>query len=200
VSPTLLVFEPGDGSHGGEQLGQVVPILGGLVGQVTAADLRLSTPCEAWTTGDLLNHVIGGAEMFAGALQGGPLHDISGRCPDVIGQDPAGAFGRAAQAFGDATQAPGAMAQILPLPFGTMTGETFLRFAAFDLLVHSWDLARTLDADLDASDGLVDEITAFAHQVLGGVARDGVNFGPVADVPPGATRLEQLVAFTGRKV
>ena len=32
VSTTLLIFEPGDGSHGGEQLGQVVPLLGGLVG------------------------------------------------------------------------------------------------------------------------------------------------------------------------
>ena len=81
-----------------------------------------------------------------------------------------------------------------------MTGETFLRFAAFDLLVHAWDLARTLDADLEVPDALVDEVTGFAHQVLGGVPRDGVNFGPAADVPPGASRLEQLVAFTGRKV
>jgi uncharacterized protein (TIGR03086 family) len=200
VSTTLLIFEPGDGSHGGEQLNQVVPILGGLVSQVTAADLRLSTPCEAWSTRDLLNHVIGGAEMFAGGLRGGPLHDISGRCPDVIGSDPVAAFGRAAHTFGDAIGAPGAMGQILQLPFGTMTGETFLRFAAFDLLVHSWDLARTLDVDLDVPDELVVEITDFAHQVLGGVPRDGVNFGSVADAPPGATALERLVAFTGRKV
>ena len=78
----------------------------------------------------------------------------------MIGHDPAAAFERAAQAFGEATQAPGAMTQILPLPFGTMTGETFLRFAAFDLLVHSWDLARTLDVDLEVPDALVDEVTA----------------------------------------
>jgi uncharacterized protein (TIGR03086 family) len=200
VSTTLLIFEPGDGSHGGEQLGQVVPILGGLVGEVTPADLRLSTPCEAWTTADLLNHVVGGAEMFAGALQGGPLHDISGRCPDVIGLDPAGAFGRAGEAFGAATQAPGAMERILPLPFGTMTGETFLRFAAFDLLVHAWDLASTLDTDVEVPDGLVVQIIGFAHQVIGGPLRDGVNFGPEVQPPPGATPMEQLVAFTGRKV
>jgi uncharacterized protein (TIGR03086 family) len=200
VTGELLVFEPDDGSHGGEQLGQVVPLLAGLVAQVTPADLRLSTPCAAWTTRDLLNHVIGGATMFAGALQGGPLHDISGRNPDVVGDDPMGAFGRAADSFGQATQAPGAMERILPLPFGTMTGETFLRFAAFDLLVHGWDLARTLDTDLAAPDELVVEVGAFAHQVLGGVPRDGVNFGPVADAPPGASPMEQLVAFTGRKV
>jgi uncharacterized protein (TIGR03086 family) len=200
VSATLLVFEPDDGSHGGVQLGEVVPALAGLVGQVTAADLRLSTPCEAWTTRDLLNHVVGGAEMFAGALQGGPLHDISGRNPDVVGVDPAAAFGQAAEAFGAATQAPGAMERLLPLPFGTMTGETFLRFAAFDLLVHAWDLASVLDTEVELPDEVVAPIAGFAHQVLGGVARDGVNFGPEEVPPPGATPLEQLVAFTGRKV
>lgn len=200
MSVALLVFEPDDGTHGGEQLAMVVPVLGELVGRVAPADLRLSTPCDGWTTRDLLNHVVGGAEMFAGALQGGPLHDISGRNPDVVGNDPAAAFGRAAGAFGAATQAEGAMERLLPLPFGTMTGETFLRFAAFDLLVHSWDLGRTLDVDVDVPEELVDQVVSFAHQVLGGVLRDGVDFGPPVDVLPGATRLEQLVAFTGRTV
>lgn len=200
MSATLLVFEPDDGAHGGEQLGQVVPALAGLVGQVASADLRLSTPCEAWTTRDLLNHVVGGAEMFAGALQGGPLHDISGRNPDVVGLDPVGAFGRAAEAFGAATHAPGAMERLLPLPFGTMTGETFLRWAAFDLLVHTWDLASTLDTDVEVPDGLVVQITGFARQVIGGPVRDSVNFGPEVEPPPGATPIERLVAFTGRKV
>ena len=122
-------------------------MLAGMVGRVTPADLRLSTPCASWTTRDLLNHLVGGAEMYAGALQGGPVGDISGRQPDVIGDDPAAAFGRAVEVFGAATQAPGSMERLLPLPFATMTGETFLRFVAFDLLVHSWDLGHTLDVE-----------------------------------------------------
>ena len=198
MSATLLVFEPDDGTHGGEQLGQVVPVLGALVAQVTPADLRLSTPCEGWTTRDLLNHVVGGAEMFAGALQGGPLWDISGRNPDVVGDDPTAAFGRAAEAFGAATQAPGAMDRLLPLPFGTMTGETFLRFAAFDLLVHGWDLSRTLDAEMTVPDELVIEVDRFARQVLSPAVRDGVNFGPEVVVEEGAPPLDRLVALTGR--
>lgn len=196
----LLVFEPDGGLQGGEQLAQVVPILAGLVGQVTPADLRLSTPCDSWTIRDLLNHLVGGAEMYAGALQGGPVGDISGRQADVVGDDPAGAFGRGVEVFGAATQAPGSMERVLPLPFGTMTGETFLRFVAFDLLVHTWDLSRTLDTDVEAPDELVASADHFARQVLAGVPRDRVNFGPETDAPPTATALEQLVAFTGRKV
>jgi uncharacterized protein (TIGR03086 family) len=198
VSGALLVFEPDDGTHGGEQLGVVVPILGRVVAQVSTADLRLSTPCDGWTTRDLLNHVIGGAEMFAGALQGGPLRDISGRNPDVVGDDPTAAFGRAAEAFGAATQAGGAMERLLPLPFGTMTGETFLRFAAFDLLVHSWDLGRTLDVDVDVPDDVVLQIDRFARQLLSPGVRDGVNFAPEVVVDPGAAPLDRLVALSGR--
>ena len=195
----LLVFEPEGGSHGGEQLEQVVPVLAGLVERVTPADLRLSTPCESWTTRDLLNHLVGGAHMYAGALQGGELRDISGRQPDVIGEDPGAALGGAVAAFGAATQAPGSMERLLPLPFGTMTGETFLRFVAFDLVVHSWDLGRTLDVPVEVPDELVAEIDGFARQVLGAAPRDGVNFAPAVDPPEGATSLDRLVAFSGRR-
>ncbi len=34
----------------------------------------------------------------------------------------------------------GALARVLPTPFGEMDGETFARLLSFDLLVHTWDL------------------------------------------------------------
>ena len=193
-----LVIEPNDGVDGGEQLEEVVPRLAALVGQVGPGDLLLSTPCDGWTTRDLLNHVAGGARMFADAFEGAPVPDISGRLPDVVGDDPVGAFESAVARFGDAAQRPHAMDQVLTLPVGMMTGRTYLRFAAFDLLVHSWDLAMTLDAPLDVPDDLVDEIGAFAHVVLNDWTRDGVNFSERMPVPDGATRLDALAAFTGR--
>lgn len=90
------------------------------------------------------------------------------------------------------------MERILPLPVGAMTGQTFLRFAAFDLLVHSWDLATTLEAPLDLPDDLVADVDRFAHVVLDPWERDGINFqGPTTENPD-ATALDRLVAFTGR--
>lgn len=198
ISGRQLVFEPDDGTDGGTQLGQVVPILAGLIGRVSPEDLDRPTPCADWTLRDLLNHVIGGARMFAGAFAGDPLQDISGHLPDVVGDDPMNAFGRAAAEFGAATQLPGAMERIFPLPFGTMTGRTFLRFAAFDLLVHSWDIATTIGAKVEVSSELVTEIEAFARQVLA-EGRDPVNFAPAAPVPTRATPLERLVALSGRR-
>jgi uncharacterized protein (TIGR03086 family) len=188
-----------DGVDGGAQLDVVVPVLGALVAQVRPGDLSLSTPCASWTTRDLLNHLVGGATMYADAFAGGPVEDISGRMPDAIGDDPLAAFEAAAGRFGEGTQAPGAMERVLPLPYGPMTGRTFLRFASFDLLVHSWDLATTLGTEVDVPDDLVVEVEAFAHQVLGPWPRDGVNFADEAPTSPDATALDRLVAYTGRR-
>lgn len=195
---TDLRHELDDGIEGGAQLEQIVPRLGALVAQVRPDDLRTPTPCAGWTTHDLLNHVVGGADMFADAFAGAELRDISGRLPDAIGGDPAAAFAAAAGRFVEGTSRPGAMERVLPLPFGAMTGRTFLRFVAFDLMIHTWDLATSLGEEPDISDDLVGDVDGFARRVLDAAPRDGVNFGPPAQAPATATRLEQLVAFTGR--
>nr|WP_283251232.1 TIGR03086 family metal-binding protein [Rhabdothermincola salaria] len=171
-----------------------------MVAEVGPTELGLSTPCDGWAVRDLLNHVVGGAEMFAGALQGGPVHDISGRLPDALGDDPLGAFERAAEHFGAAAQSPGATERVLDLPFGSMQGATFLRFVAFDLLVHSWDLATTLGSELDVPDDVVVGAGRIAHRTLDGRERDGRTFAESTVAPGGATPLERLVAFTGRSV
>ena len=200
MTSTEPLIELDDGIDGAEQLAQVVPRLGELVARVQPGDLPLATPCAAWTTRDLLNHVVGGALMFAEAFGGAPVRDISGRLPDVVGDDPMGAFERAVAAFGAAAERPGAMERVLHVPYGAMTGRTFLRFAAFDLLVHTWDLGTTLGLEVDAPAELVTPIDTFARRVLGGWIRDGVNFGPEVPAAPGASPLERLVAFTGRSV
>ncbi len=195
VAPHLQLDDDVDG---GAQLEQILPCLGALIARVGPAEMRLATPCDGWSTGDLLNHVIGGAGMFAEAFAGAPLSDISGRLPDVVGDDPMAAFGRAVDRFGSSAQQPGAMERVLPLPVGAMSGQTFLRFAAFDLLVHCWDLATALDAPLELPDELVDEVDRFAHVVLDPWERDGIDFQEPTTDEPDATSLDRLVAFTGR--
>ena len=200
MSTAALRLELDDGVDGGQQLGEVVPRLGALVARVQPGDLPLATPCAGWTIRDLLNHLVGGASMYAAALGGAPVRDLSGRLPDVVGDDPQGAFGSAVDTFGAATQQPGAMDRVLVLPVGAMTGRTFLRFAAFDLLVHTWDLGRALGEDVEVPSEVVEPIAAFARHVLEPWPRDGVTFRSAEPAPPGATALQRLVAYSGRTV
>jgi uncharacterized protein (TIGR03086 family) len=187
-----------DGVDGGVQLQQVMPQLGAAIASVQPGDLERSTPCASWTVRDLLNHIIGGAEMFADAIAGAPVRDISGRLPDVIGNDPVVAFERAAGRFGEALQQEGAMQRVLELPFGPMTVKSFLRFAAFDLTVHTWDVASVTGETVAFPDELLHEIESFARVVLESVPRtDRLCAAPV-DAPADATPLQRIVAYSGR--
>ncbi|MFP4512127.1 MAG: TIGR03086 family metal-binding protein [Acidimicrobiales bacterium] len=187
-------------ADGGAQLEIVVPRLGELIGQVGPDDMDRSTPCEDWTVRDLLNHIVGGAQMFCGAFNGDAMQDISGRMPDVVGDDPAGAFGATAEAFGASVALPGAMEREYAMPFGPMDGPTVLRYLAFDLSIHTWDLASALGSDVGLPDDLIAEVDRFGRRVLGGWSRDGINFQEAVAPPDGADTLERLVAFTGRRV
>lgn len=199
-NPEGLLFELDDGVDGGAQLQQVVPKLGEAISNVRPEHLPMPTPCAAWTLRDLLNHLVGGAEMFADALGGAPLRDISGRLPDTIGGDPMTAFGRAAERFGAATQQPGAMERVLPLPFGAMTGRTFLRFVAFDLIVHTWDVSSVTGVPAEFDDALLDEVEPFARRVLDAAPRNDLLCGAATEAPERSGRLERLVALSGRHV
>ena len=200
MSTADLRFELDDGVDGGAQLQEVVPRLGAAIATVTESTMALPTPCAEWTLRDLLNHIVGGAEMFADAFGGAPLQDISGRLPDIVGDDPMGAFGTAAARFGEATQAPGALDRVLPLPFGAMTVRSFLRFVAFDLTVHTWDVASVTGAEVEFPEDLLLEIEAFAHLVLDSVPRNELLCAEPFEAPAGASTLERIVAFAGRDV
>lgn len=200
MSAQDLRFELDDGVNGGAQLQVVVPALGAAVATVRPEHMERATPCASWSMRDLLNHIVGGALMFADAFGGAPVRDISGRLPDVVGDDPSTAFGEAAARFGAALEEPGAMERVLDLPFGAMTVGTFLRFVAFDLTIHAWDVAAVTGATVEIPDELLGEIDAFSRLVLEAGPRSELLSGPSVAAPEGATALERLVAYSGREV
>jgi uncharacterized protein (TIGR03086 family) len=100
----------------------------------------------------------------------------------------------------EAMHSPGAQDRTITTPFGDVPGSTFARYVAFDGVVHGWDLATATDQSYAPRPDLVQEIDAFARQLLTPEMRDGVSFAQEATAPPGASTLEQLVAFTGRKI
>src|SRR5450432_3112198 len=84
---------------------------------------RLSSPtlCTEWTVKDLINHMVGGATMFAiSAEQGSVPDEMLGQLMggDNVGDDPQGAWARASKRAMAAFEPPGAMERIVKLPFG----------------------------------------------------------------------------------
>jgi uncharacterized protein (TIGR03086 family) len=149
------------------------------------------TPCADFTVRGVLEHMIGGGTMFAAAYGG----DVD---PDPDTSDPIAAIQAALGALGEAISAPGALDRTIQAPFGEVDGESFARFVVLDGLVHGWDMASATSQPYAPSDELVAAVDAFARQALDPL-RDGQTFGAAVEPAAGASPIERLAAYTGRR-
>jgi uncharacterized protein (TIGR03086 family) len=172
-----------------------------LVAQVSARDLARPTPCADWTLHGLLRHMIAQHHGFAAAADGdGALARWRIR---PLGADPVAAYGAAAERVLAAFAADGVLDRDFPLP-EIAQGLTFparqaISFHFVDYVVHSWDVARTLDVPLSLDPALLDVALSVAGAVPGGDARlaPGAAFAPSV-AWSGGSRLDQIVAILGR--
>lgn len=180
-----------------EQLRPGADALATLIAGTTPDQLDGPTPCSNWTVRDLLNHVVGGAHMFAGAFRGQPP---AGEPGDLLGDSPIAAWQRAADDFVDGVNTPGALDNIVPMPWGPTPGAVLYELLKFDVLVHAWDLARATGQHFDPSAEWVDGTIAIAHQLISPELRASGAFGAEITPPADARPIERLAAFTGRAV
>jgi uncharacterized protein (TIGR03086 family) len=172
-----------------------------LVSQMTAQDLARPTPCADWTLHGLLRHTIAQHYGFAAAADG--HGDLARWRIRPLDGDPVAAYRAAAERVLAAFAADGVLDRDFPLPEfkqGLMfPARQAISFHFVDYVVHSWDLARTLDVPVDLDPDLLDVALSVAEAVPGGDARlaPGAAFAPTVTWP-GGSRLEQIVAILGR--
>jgi uncharacterized protein (TIGR03086 family) len=183
-------------------LGRVVDETDRLVQGLRDDQLGEQTPCADWKVRDLLNHITGGATMFAESVEKGSVSDerlgeiVGG---DNLGDDYKGAFHTASRRALDVFGEPGALEKMVRLPFGEMPAGVALRIAVFDLATHACDLARTTGQPVP-DDDLIETALAVGREMVGPDLRQPGVFDeeqPVADDAPAADR---LLAFAGRRI
>lgn len=175
------------------QLDAILPLLSKLVAGLDDADLDAPTPCDEFDVRGVLQHMIGGATMFAAAFRGSPP-----------GPPPAGdereAFPTAMAELGAAITAPAALERTIDAPFGQVPGDTFARFVALDGLVHGYDIATATGQEYDPPANVVAAVDAFARQAISDGMRDGDTFKAAVEPPAGSAPVVRVAAFTGRRV
>jgi len=176
------------------QFDVLIPVLQQVAANTSADQLDDETPCSEWQVRDLLQHLLGGASMFANVVRG----EEPGTPAEIDDVAMADAVCAAIADLDGAFRTPGAMEKTIPTPFGDMPGEAFARLLAFDLLMHTWDLATSTDQTLSVPDEVVVEVDGFARAAIGSEIRGPETFGPEIEPEPGAGALERLVAFSGR--
>lgn len=171
-----------------------------LIAGMTPDQFTSPTPCAEWDTRALLNHVVGGAYMFAGAFTGQAPAGGHDEPVDLLGDDAGAAWGAACEAFVAGIDAPGALDQVVPMPWGPTPGGLVYEILKFDVLLHAWDLARATGQTFDPSAELVEPVLEIARGIISPDLRAAGMFGPEVTAPEGATPMERLAAFTGRAV
>ncbi len=180
---------------------KVLDETGRIVDGIERGQLDNPTPCGDWTVRDVLNHITGGADMFAiaatdGSVPDGKLGELMGG--DNLGDDYKGSFKAAAGRALDAFKPAGTLDKMIVLPFGEMPAGAALNIAIFDVTTHAWDLARATGQSTALDPEVLAVAYEIAQQMLGDEYRASGAFGPEVSVPDDAPMEDRLAGFTGR--
>jgi uncharacterized protein (TIGR03086 family) len=173
-----------------------------LVGGVTPDQLTNETPCTEWTVRDIINHITGGARMFAiSAEQGSIPDDVVGQLVggDNLGDDYKGAFNAAADQAMTAFSIPGVLDKMVKLPFGEMPAGVALNIAVFDVATHNCDIAKATGQKLEDAE-LLQAALEMGKQMIGPDFRSSGLFDAEKQCGADASAEERLLAFAGRDV
>jgi uncharacterized protein (TIGR03086 family) len=177
--------------------------LADLVGGVPDELLDASTPCPAYTLGDLLDHIGGAALAFTGAA----VKDLG----DATSQGPSGDASRLSDdwrtriprdlgALADAWRDPDAWTGMTKAGGVELPGEVAGLVALDELVIHGWDVARATGQAYDCDAPSLEAVQAFVSQFSepGQEEMRAGLFGPVVEVPDDAPLLDRVIGLTGR--
>jgi uncharacterized protein (TIGR03086 family) len=182
-----------------DELARVLDVTGQLVAAVRDEQLTAPTPCPDWDVRALVSHLVAGNHAFA--------QKLTGAAPAAAPPDPEPSAGNLLSAYRDGASAllaacapPGALDQVVTVPFGTVPGHTALHLRLVENLVHGWDLAQATGQSPEFPEDVTERQLAFSRGALGQLPADRSPFAPPAPVPDGAPALDRLAGLLGRAV
>ena len=166
-----------------------------------AADqLDAATPCPDWTVRRVIDHLLAGFEMFAGATEGGEVAPPTQPPPALVHEaDPALQYEHDRKKVALLYSEPGALEQMLNGGGGRqMPGAQVLGIAFCDNLVHGWDIAKGTGQDTTMPEDLANAAFAFLDGNIPDERRNSGLFGPAVAVAADARAQDKLIGYTGR--
>ena len=157
--------------------------------QVTDSQWDRPTPCDEWTVRQLVEHTLGwqaeGGRLIGADTASGDDWDRIRAAFDALLSEPSRLTGSVAE-------------------FGGIPKQELAGFLIGDLLLHSWDLARSIGADEALPLDAVEATTIGLHHVPPALLR-GTNplgqkmMAAAVEVPADASPQDKMLAFTGRR-
>ena len=165
-----------------------------LVSGVNQSQWEAPTPCSEWNVRQLVNHMAGTTQLFAGSA----LRTPPTGAPDAdhLGDDPAGSYAKYSAATAAAWRTEGALDGMTVVP-ADMPAIAALGVNIIDIGTHCWDLATATGQEHGLSPELVALIDDWNRRVVTEDIRAGGGFGAIL---PGADDdgLAGMLAYVGR--
>jgi uncharacterized protein (TIGR03086 family) len=165
-------------------------VLQQVVHGIATDDLTKQTPCREFDVAGLTDHLLNSITLLGGAA-GAQLPERNSE--DSVERQ----IIAVARPAVDAWRRRGLDGTV---PFGE--NEAPARFMAgilsLEFLVHAWDYASAIGRPIDAPDSLSDYVTGLAQRIITPEGRVRAGFDDPVDVAGHASKLDRLVAFTGR--
>lgn len=169
---------------------------GAVVAKVAPEQAGLPTPCAEWDVYTLVNHLVDEVARFAESTATGQRGDSDG---DVLGDDWAGAFQRAADELLAAWRAPGALERTTRLPGGEVPASWTLGQHVTEIAMHTWDIAVATGQSTDLDPVVGAAALEWGRANLLPEVR-GEHVGPEVVVDADAPLYDRLAAYGGRAV
>ena len=184
-----------------DQLRHVTAAVTALVERATTEELLQNSPCVGWSGRDVLNHMVGSADLFAGPARGEevPFPDWSAMA-DWLGTDPAASYRAAADRAIAAYAAPGVLDANVAMPWGEMPAAITLNLLIADHVTHAWDLEQTTGVPMNIDEAVIEDALAISIAGVTQAFRDAGFYGPELTAPAHASAVQRLAAFTGRRI
>lgn len=145
---------------------------------------ELPTPCSEWNVRQLVDHAVDAQARYSGMLGVSPAtQDWSDIRPAISAQ----------------FALPAMLEMSVEVPrLGPLSASQIVEICVNDLLIHTWDLARSIGAD----EMIPEPLAAACLSWLQAISEQGLRAGRYADIKPsgdGAAMQAQMLALAGRE-
>jgi uncharacterized protein (TIGR03086 family) len=165
---------------------------------VTDEQLGLPTPCEKLRLDELIAHIGGLALAFAAAAgkEFGPLTDTPPTDGAQIDADWRTDYPRRLAALADAWKNRDAWQGMTRAGGVDLPAEVMGTVALAEVVIHGWDVARTIGAPYDGDPATIQACLAHLAQ-FDAAGTEGM-FGPAVPIADDAPDLDRVIAMSGR--
>ena len=152
--------------------------------QISDADWEKPSTCDGWCVKDVVDHAVGwqiaGGNVFGAEIPEGADWSTIQNSMTAALSDPANLEGTAEG-------------------FGGMPKQGVAGMVIGDLLVHTWDVARSIGVDDTLPEEAVTSTLMGLQRMPEPMLRSETMFGPAIDVADDASAQEKLLGFVGRQ-